>query len=161
MSVSFVSKGDDMSIVTAEGQSIRFEEADVREMGRSAMGVRGINLTKGDVVISADVIKKDHKNPRIMVISKNGYGKTTNADEYKTQNRGGSGILTMNVTDKTGQVIAAKVVTEDDNELVAMSKKSQVVRIDIKEIPVLGRSTQGVRVMKLREGDSLASVVCL
>jgi DNA gyrase subunit A len=67
----------------------------------------------------------------------------------------------MNVTDKTGQVIAAKVVTEDDNELVAMSKKSQVVRIDIKEIPVLGRSTQGVRVMKLREGDSLASVVCL
>jgi DNA gyrase subunit A len=161
MSVSFVSKGDDVSIVTAEGQSIRFEEADVREMGRSAMGVRGILLAKGDYVISADVIKKDHKNPRIMVISKNGYGKTTNADEYKTQNRGGSGILTMNVTDKTGQVIAAKVVTDEDSELVAMSKKSQVVRIDIKEIPVLGRSTQGVRVMKLRDGDSLASVVCL
>ncbi len=161
MSVSFVSKGDDVSIVTAEGQSIRFEESDVREMGRSAMGVRGINLAKGDYVISADVIKKDFKNPRLMVISKNGYGKTTNADEYKTQGRGGSGILTMNVTDKTGQVIAAKIVTEDDSELVAMSKKSQVVRIDIKEIPVLGRSTQGVRVMKLRDGDSLASVVCL
>lgn len=161
MSVSFVTKGDDVSIVTAEGQSIRFEEADVREMGRSAMGVRGINLAKGDYVISADVIKKDAKNARIMVISKNGYGKTTDASEYKTQNRGGSGILTMNVTDKTGQVIAAKVVTEEDSELVAMSKKSQVVRIDIKEIPVLGRSTQGVRVMKLREGDSLASVVCL
>jgi DNA gyrase subunit A len=96
-----------------------------------------------------------------MVISKNGYGKTTEAGEYKTQKRGGSGILTMNVTDKTGQVISAKVITEEDSELVAMSKKSQVVRIDIKEIPVLGRSTQGVRVMKLREGDSLASVVCL
>jgi DNA gyrase subunit A len=161
MSVSFVSKGDDVSIVTAEGQSIRFEESDVREMGRSAMGVRGISLAKDDYVISADVIKKDFKNPRLMVISKNGYGKTTNADEYKTQGRGGSGILTMNVTDKTGQVIAAKVVTEDDSELVAMSKKSQVVRIDINEIPVLGRSTQGVRVMKLRDGDSLASVVCL
>ncbi len=161
MSVSFVSKGDDMSIITAEGQSIRFEEADVREMGRSAIGVRGILLAKGDYVISADVIKKEHKNPRIMVISKNGYGKTTNADEYKTQNRGGSGILTMNVTDKTGQVIAAKVITEEDSELVAMSKKSQVVRVDLKEIPLLGRSTQGVRVMKLREGDSLASVVCL
>ncbi|MBI5134031.1 MAG: DNA gyrase subunit A [Candidatus Taylorbacteria bacterium] len=161
MSVSFVTSGDEMSIVTAEGQSIRFKESDVREMGRGAMGVRGISLAKGDFVISADVIKKDHKNPRIMVISKNGYGKTTEAAEYKTQNRGGSGILTMNVTDKTGQVIAAKVVTEEDNELVAMSKKSQVVRIDIKEIPVLGRSTQGVRVMKLREGDSLASVVCL
>ncbi len=161
MSVSFVSKGDDVSIVTAEGQSIRFEESDVREMGRSAMGVRGISLAKDDYVISADVIKKDSKNPRLMVISKNGYGKTTNADEYKTQGRGGSGILTMNVTDKTGQVIAAKIVTEDDSELVAMSKKSQVVRIDINEIPVLGRSTQGVRVMKLRDGDSLASVVCL
>ncbi len=161
MSVSFVSKGDDMSIITSEGQSIRFEEADVREMGRSAMGVRGISLAKNDFVISADVIKKDHKNPRVMVISKNGYGKTTKADEYKTQNRGGSGILTMNVTDKTGPVIAAKVITEEDSELVAMSKKSQVVRVGLDEIPVLGRSTQGVRVMKLREGDSLASVVCL
>ncbi len=161
MSVSFVSKGDDMSIFTAEGQSIRFEEADVREMGRSAMGVRGISLVKNDFVISADVIKKEHKNPRIMVISKNGYGKTTKADEYKTQNRGGSGILTMNVTDKTGQVISAKVITEEDSELVAMSKKSQVVRVDLNEIPLLGRSTQGVRVMKLRDGDSLASVVCL
>ncbi|HEU0081203.1 MAG TPA: DNA gyrase subunit A [Candidatus Paceibacterota bacterium] len=161
VSVSFVSKGDTMSIVTSEGQSIRFDEADVREMGRAAMGVRGINLAKNDSVISADAVKKDGKSSRLMVISKNGYGKTTEIDEYKVQGRGGSGILTMNVTDKTGPVIAAKVVTEEDSELVAMSKKSQVVRIDIKEIPVLGRSTQGVRVMKLREGDSLASVVCL
>ncbi|HEY0908560.1 MAG TPA: DNA gyrase subunit A [Candidatus Paceibacterota bacterium] len=161
MSVSFVSKGDDMSIITAEGQSIRFEEADVREMGRSAMGVRGVNLAKGDYVVSSDVIKKDAKGARIMVISKHGYGKTTNADEYKTQNRGGSGILTMKVTDKTGPVISAKVITEEDSELVAMSKKSQVVRVELNEIPTLGRQTQGVRVMKLREGDSLASVVCL
>lgn len=161
MSVSFVTKGDEMSIVTAEGQSIRFKESDIREMGRSAMGVRGISIAKGDFVISADVIKSGAKGARIMVISKNGYGKTTEAGEYKTQKRGGSGILTMNCTDKTGQVISAKVITEEDSELVAMSKKSQVVRIDIKEIPVLGRSTQGVRVMKLREGDSLASVVCL
>ena len=96
-----------------------------------------------------------------MVISKNGYGKTTKMDEYKTQKRGGSGILTMKVTAKTGPVISAKVITEEDSELVAMSKKSQVVRVDLKEIPTLSRSTQGVRVMKLREGDSLASVVCL
>ncbi len=161
MSVSFVSKGDDMSIITAEGQSIRFEEADVREMGRSAMGVRGVSLSKGDYVVSSDVIKKDAKGARIMVISKNGYGKTTDAAEYKTQNRGGSGILTMKVTDKTGPVISAKVITEEDSELVAMSKKSQVVRVELAEIPTLGRQTQGVRVMKLREGDSLASVVCL
>lgn len=161
MSVSFVSKGDDMSIVTAEGQSIRFKESDVREMGRSAMGVRGIELGKGDFVISADVVRKDAKAPRIMVISKHGYGKTTNAGEYKTQKRGGSGILTMKVTDKTGPVISAKVITEEDSELVAMSKKSQVVRVELSEIPTLGRQTQGVRVMKLREGDSLASVVCM
>ncbi|HEY9480946.1 MAG TPA: DNA gyrase subunit A [Candidatus Paceibacterota bacterium] len=161
VSVSFCSKGDDVSIVTAEGQSIRFEESDVREMGRSAMGVRGINLGKGDSVISADVVKPGAKSARLMVISKNGYGKTTKMEEYKTQGRGGSGILTMNVTDKTGPVIAAKVISEDDSELVAMSKKSQVVRIALSEIPVLGRSTQGVRVMKLRDGDSLASAVCL
>ena len=150
-----------MSIITAEGQSIRFEEADVREMGRSAMGVRGMSLGKDDYVVSSDVIKKDAKGARIMVISKNGYGKTTNASEYKTQNRGGSGILTMKVTDKTGPVISAKVITEEDSELVAMSKKSQVVRVELAEIPTLGRQTQGVRVMKLREGDSLASVVCM
>jgi DNA gyrase subunit A len=161
MSVSFVSKGDDMSIVTSEGQSIRFREADVREMGRSAMGVRGISLGKGDTVISADVVKKEAKSARLMVISKNGYGKTTEMGEYKTQKRGGSGILTMKVTDKTGPVISAKVITEEDSELVAMSKKSQVVRVELAEIPTLGRQTQGVRVMKLRDGDSLASVVCL
>ncbi|MFA6158270.1 MAG: DNA gyrase subunit A [Candidatus Paceibacterota bacterium] len=161
VSVTFVSKGDDTFVFTADGQSIRFKESDVREMGRSAMGVRGIDLGKGDSVINADPVRKDAKNARVMVISKNGYGKTTEASEYKTQNRGGSGILTMKVTDKTGVVISAKVITEEDSELVAMSKKSQVVRVELDEIPTLGRQTQGVRVMKLREGDSLASVVCL
>ena len=161
ISVNFTSKGDDVSIVTTEGQSIRFKESDIREMGRGAMGVRGIRLGKGDTVINADVIKSGAKGARIMVISKNGCGKTTEAGEYKTQNRGGTGILTMKITAKTGPVISAKVITEEDSELVAMSKKSQVVRVELKEIPTLGRSTQGVRVMKLREGDSLASVVCL
>jgi DNA gyrase subunit A len=160
ISVNFVSKGDDVSIVTTEGQSIRFKESDIREMGRGAMGVRGVRLAK-DTVISADVIKAGAKGARMMVISKNGYGKTTKMDEYKIQKRGGTGILTMNVTAKTGPVISAKVITEEDSELVAMSKKSQVVRVELSEIPTLGRSTQGVRVMKLREGDSLASVVCL
>ena len=161
ISVSFVSKGDSVSIITTEGQSIRFKESDIREMGRNAMGVRGIRLSKNDSVISADVIKAGAKGARLMVISKNGYGKTTEAGEYKIQKRGGGGILTMKVTDKTGPVISAKIITEEDSELVAMSKKSQVVRVELAEIPTLGRSTQGVRVMKLREGDSLASVVCL
>lgn len=160
MSVSFVSKGDDIVIATKDGQSIRFEEADIREMGRNAAGVRAIKLGKGDEVISADVVSKDAKNPALFVMGSNGYGKKTKLSEYKTQNRGGSGILTMNVTAKTGPLMAAKVVTDDSEEIVAMSKKSQVIRVDIKEIPLLGRSTQGVRIMKLREGDSLASLVC-
>ncbi len=161
MSASFVSKDDNVVIATQDGQSIRFEESDVREMGRNAAGVRVIKLTKDDAVISADIVSKDAKNPTLFVMGSNGYGKKTKLDEYKVQNRGGSGILTMNVTDKTGPLIAAKVVTDDIEEMVAMSKKSQVIRVDLKEIPTLGRSTQGVRVMKLRDGDSLASLICL
>lgn len=169
ISASFVSKNDEVVIATKEGQSIRFKEADVREMGRNAAGVRVIRLAEADpkkkieadAVISADVVSKEAKNPALFVMGANGYGKKTELSEYKTQNRGGSGILTMNVTPKTGPLLAAKVVTDDDTEIVAMSKKSQVIRVDIKEIPALSRATQGVRVMKLREGDSLASLICL
>ena len=161
ISASFVSKNDEVVIATKEGQSIRFKESDVREMGRNAAGVRVIKLGKDDAVISADIVSKDAKNPALFVMSANGYGKKTKLSEYKTQNRGGSGILTMNVTSKTGELMGAKVVTDDVEEIVAMSKKSQVIRVDLKEIPTLGRSTQGVRVMKLRDGDSLASLICL
>ena len=161
MSVSFVSKGEEVMIATKEGQSIHFKEDDVREMGRNAAGVRVIKLGKGDEVISADVVSKDAKNPALFVMGANGYGKKTKLDEYKVQNRGGSGILTMNVTAKTGPLMAAQVVTDDVEEVVAMSKKSQVIRVDLKEIPTLSRATQGVRVMKLRDGDSLASLICL
>ncbi|HEY4503631.1 MAG TPA: DNA gyrase subunit A [Candidatus Paceibacterota bacterium] len=167
MSASFISKEDDIVIATREGQSIRFKESDVREMGRNAAGVRVIKLGgssgkngKRDEVISADIVSKEAKNPALFVMGSNGYGKKTKLSEYKTQKRGGSGILTMNVTAKTGLLISAKVVTDDNEEIVAMSKKSQVIRVDIKEIPTLGRSTQGVRVMKLREGDALASLIC-
>lgn len=161
ISVSFVSKNEEVVIATKEGQSIRFKEDDVREMGRNATGVRVIRLDKSDAVISADVVSKSAKNPALFVMGANGYGKKTKLSEYKVQNRGGSGILTMNVTAKTGSLLAAKVVTDEDEEIVAMSKKSQVIRVDLKEIPSISRATQGVRVMKLREGDSLASLICL
>jgi DNA gyrase subunit A len=161
ISASFATKGDDVMIATKEGQSIRFKESDVREMGRNAAGVRVVKLDKDDAVISADIVSKDAKNPALFVMGANGYGKKTELSEYKVQGRGGSGILTMNVTAKTGPLIAAKVVTDDDEEIIAMSKNSQVIRVDIKEIPALSRATQGVRIMKLREGDSLASLVCL
>lgn len=160
ISAQLVEKGDDVSIVTKEGQSIRFKESDIREMGRNAGGVRGIKLDKGDKVIDAHKIKKDWQNACLLVISANGYGKRTKLSEYKIQGRGGSGVLTSKVTAKTGPIISSDLVT-DEEEVVAISKKSQVVRVDLKEIPLLGRQTQGVRIMKLREGDSLASLICL
>ena len=162
ISASFVEKGDEAIIATTEGQAIRFKESDVREMGRSAGGVRLVRLGKNDTVVGADIIKKSHKNPALLVVMGNGYGKQTELKEYKVQKRGGSGIKTAKVTSKTGKVITSHVVAEEDvTELVAISKKSQVIRVDIKEIPLLGRQTQGVRIMKLREGDSIASLTCL
>ncbi len=161
ISASIVHKKDTVMLVTAKGQSIHFKESDIREMGRTAMGVRGIKLSKGDHIISAETVPNELNNGTIMVISANGYGKCTDIDEYKVQNRGGSGIKTAKVTPKTGNVISAKVFAEGEGEIVAISKKSQVIRVDAKEIPVSGRQTQGVRIMKLREGDSIASLICL
>ncbi len=161
VSANFVNKKDTVMVVTCKGQSIHFKESDIREMGRVAMGVRAIKLSKGDAVISAETVSNELNNASIMVISANGYGKCTDIDEYKVQNRGGSGIKTAKVTPKTGNLISAKVFAEGEGEVVAISKKSQVIRVDAKEIPVLGRQTQGVRVMKLREGDSIASLICL
>jgi DNA gyrase subunit A len=161
VSVEHVEKNDDVSIVTSEGMSIRFKESDIREMGRTAGGVRAIKLEKGDEVVGSQVIKPKWKNACLLVISANGYGKRTDMGEYKVQGRGGSGILTSKVTSKTGKVIASELAVEGKEEIMAISKKSQVVRVDINEVPVLGRSTQGVRIMKLREGDSLATLICL
>ncbi len=157
----FTEKGDDIILTTAKGQAIRFKESDAREMGRSAGGVRGIKLRKGDYVVGADVVKKDGEKPELLVMSENGYGKKTTIKEYKVQKRGGSGIKTAKVTAKIGQLMVAKVVTPAYEELVAISKKSQVIRIDMKDVPTLKRDTQGVRIMKLHEGDSIASLSCL
>jgi len=161
IATQFVEAGDDMVLVTASGQSIRFNESDVREMGRTAAGVRAMKLGKNDVIVAANVLKKD-AIADLLVISQNGYGKRTPIKEYKVQNRGGSGIKTAQVTAKTGKIEGGQILGVQDvaeGELVVMSKKGQVIRLALKEIPSLGRQTQGVRVMKLREGDSIASIV--
>ena len=160
-SVQFVAPTDELILATAKGQSIRFKESDIREMGRGAAGVRAVKLGKGDFVVSTDIVKKTMSSPVFFVISSNGYGKKTAMKEYKVQKRGGSGIKTMKVTAKTGDIMSAKVMTEEMEEIAAISKKSQVIRVATKEIPTLGRQTQGVRIMKLRDGDFLASVTCL
>lgn len=160
ISASFVTKGDEMILVTSKGQSIRFKESDVRQMGRSAGGVRGFKLGAKDIVIAADAVHKDIEKPTLLVFSKNGFGKQTDLKEYKVQKRGGSGIKTAKVTEKIGELMAATVITPERDELVAISEKGQVIRVGVDEVPVLGRQTQGVRIMKLRAGDSIASLVC-
>ncbi len=160
VSALIVEKGDEVMIATGGGQSIRFKESDIREMGRTAGGVRGVKLGKGDEVIGVDVVKKENKDGAFLTMSANGFGKKTSLKEYKVQNRGGSGIKTAKVTSKTGKLIVAKVLTGQEEELIAMSKKGQVIRTALKDISSLGRQTQGVTIMRLRAGDGIASLVC-
>jgi len=162
IAANFVGKGDEISLITEMGQAIRFAESDVRQMGRTAAGVAGMKLSKGDRIVSADVLKEGEKDREILIVTEYGYGKSTPASEYKTQKRSGSGIKTAKVTDKTGKIVRGIIVTGEERlegELVIMSKKGQVIKLPLKQVPTLGRQTQGVRVMKMRAGDSIASVV--
>ena len=161
ISALVVEKGNEIMIATAEGQSIRFKESDVREMGRTAGGVSGIRLGKNDEVIGVDVIKKSSEKAAFLTMSANGFGKKTDLKEYKVQKRGGSGVKTAKVTSKTGKLIVAKVLGGEEQELIAMSKKGQVIRTALKDISSLGRQTQGVTVMRLRSGDGIASLACI
>jgi DNA gyrase subunit A len=154
---------DDISLVTRNGQSIRFQEADVRAMGRLAAGVRGIKLGQKDEVVGMDIINPalaDKGMLELFVITENGMGKRTNLQEYKTQGRGGSGIRTAKVTDKTGGVVGAFISNSDDErDLVMISKNGIVVRTAFKSVPSLGRDTQGVRLMRFKESGDLVSSV--
>ena len=159
ISAQFVYQGDDAVLATSKGQAIRFAVKDVREMGRQAAGVRGMKLGQGDAIVGTGIVPKGVKDAELLVLSSTGYGKKTKLSEYKTQGRGGSGIKTMSITAKTKQLVGAAVVLARGGELVAMSKKSQTIRTGLDEISTLSRATQGVRVMKMREGDSVASFV--
>jgi DNA gyrase subunit A len=161
-SALLVEKGDDVLLGSNKGQSIRFKESDIREMGRAAGGVRAMSLGKGDSVVSVDVIKKGDNEGSFLVMSENGLGKKTSIKEYKVQKRGGSGVLTAKITPKTGKLIIGRIVKSDgEGEMVAISKKGQVIRVELSAIPSLGRQTQGVTVMKLRAGDTIASLTIL
>jgi len=152
-------KGDEIILSTKSGRAIRFKESDIRSMGRTAGGVKGINLKKDDEVSSFDVLgtKEDME---LLVIMSNGYAKRTPLKEYKVQKRGGSGILTAKVTGKTGQLVSLHAII-DQTELLAISKKGQILKTTIKSIRKAGRATQGVRIMKLDKGDELVGTVCL
>ncbi|HET8574877.1 MAG TPA: DNA gyrase subunit A [Candidatus Paceibacterota bacterium] len=161
LSALWVAKGDAVVLATAKGQSVRFLESDVRQMGRLAGGVKALTLRKGDELVGVDVIKGNNNDFKLLTISEHGYGKKTPLSEYKVQKRGGSGIKTAAVTAKTGDLVGIKVLEGEEDELVAVSKKGQVIRLGVDEVSTLGRSTQGVRVMKPRTGDSVASILFL
>lgn len=154
----FLADDDDAVVVTEKGKAIRFKEKDIRTMGRTAMGVRAIKLGKGDNVVAAEVVVGKEKDAELLVITEKGYGKKTKLAEFRAQKRGGTGVKAAQVTDKTGSVMAASVIANGTSEVVAASKKGQVVRTKLAEIPVQGRITQGVRIMKLRAGDAIASL---
>ncbi len=161
-----------MIVATKLGQSIRFKETEIRSMGRPAAGIAGIRLKKGDEVIGMDVIEaKNSASPAgdekpkaqnyLLVVMENGYGKRTDIKEYRLQGRGGSGIKTAETTPKTGQVIASKLLSGDEEDLIVVSKKGHVIKTPIASIPRLGRATQGVRIMRVETGDKVASATCI
>ncbi len=154
---------DDVMLVTAKGQSIRFKEAKVRPMGRTAAGVRGLKIKGGDEMAGVDLIAEGRPSvdEQLLVVMGNGYGKRTKLREYKVQGRGGSGIKTANITPKTGQIVSAFVVNakREQEDLVVISEKGQVIRLGLKSVSVLGRATQGVRIMRFKEEkDQVANV---
>jgi DNA gyrase subunit A len=158
--VKEVDPGNEVIIVAKNGKSIRFDEADVRATGRASMGVRGIKLKEGDEVVEMDVVSDE--NATLLVVMENGLGKATEVKSYRMQNRGGTGVLTAKITKKTGNVVGAKVLTEDmQSDLLLLSKNGQAMRMAVDKIPSRGRATQGVYLMRFKDDDSVVSISVL
>jgi len=158
------SKGNENIILaTAGGQAIKFKETDVRAMGRASSGVRGIRLKNKDEVVGMAVFDpKDDKIARLMVIMASGFGKQTELKYYKVQGRGGSGIKTAKITAKTGKIVSGKIIYPDDKEMFVISNHGQVIRLALAQVSILGRDTQGVRVMRFKEdGDTVANITLI
>ena len=153
-----ITSGDaEILIAAREGKAIRFNEQTVRAIGRVGAGVRGISIEDDDEVVGMIAIEPDDKKD-VLVVSENGFGKRTDLDEYRITNRGGKGVKTINVTEKTGKLVSIQAVG-DDNDLMVINRSGVVIRTGVEQIRLAGRATQGVKVINLREGDSIASVV--
>jgi len=148
---------DEIFIATSEGMAIRSKVKDFREIGRTGMGVRGIKLGKNDKVVSMTILQPDNKNQTLLSVSEKGFGKRTKVSEYRLQARGGKGIINLKVTEKTGSVISIKLVSDMD-ELMIITTKGTLIRTKIKDIKTIGRNTQGVRLIKLKEGEKVSAV---
>ena len=152
--VKFTDNEQDIILITKLGQCIRFDETDVRATGRTSMGVRGINLSKGDEVVAMQLCSQGEQ---ILIVSGKGLGKRTVMDEFTAQNRGGKGVKCYKITEKTGEVVGAKAVNEDD-EIMIINTEGIVIRMECKGISVLGRITSGVKLINLRENEVVASI---
>ncbi|MFH0838154.1 MAG: DNA gyrase subunit A [Patescibacteria group bacterium] len=151
-------EGDQVVIITRNGQAIRFKQGDVRSMGRASQGVRGIRLKGEDQVVGMEVVRNEEAS-RVLVVMENGLSKTTKVTEYRFQTRGGSGVKTANVTQKTGKVVGARVLDSTmSGDLILISSHGQMIRLPMKQVPTSGRATQGVYVMRLNAGDKVASL---
>lgn len=146
----------DIFIVTKEGMSIRFDEGDVRAMGRSARGVKGVTLGKDDIVIGMEVVDKESQET-ILIVTEGGYGKRTALPEYRVQSRGGVGIITQKITDKVGPVVAARAIRDED-EIIITTNEGQAIRMKATDISVLGRNTQGVRLINLKDNEYVTGI---
>jgi len=147
-------------LVSKEGQSIRFEETDVRAMGRSARGVAGMKLDTSDEVIGMAIVEAESQKEQLLTVTQNGYVKRTFMEEYRTQGRGGSGIMTMKITEKNGPIVAVRQVADEDDIIIA-SDKGKVIRTRVSEISEVGRVAQGVRLINLEDGERVAAVAKL
>ena len=149
----------EVMIAARDGKAIRFNESTVRPIGRVGAGVRGISIEDGDEVVGMICVEPDSKQD-VLVLSENGYGKRTDLDEYRITNRGGKGVKTINITEKTGKLISIQAVT-DDNDLMIINRSGLTIRTAVCQIRLAGRATQGVRIINLREGDAIASVMAV
>lgn len=153
ISARLVTSGQEIFMSTKEGKAIRFSEKEVRSMGRSARGVRGITLGKGDEVVATDVISSDAS---ILTVTEKGYGKRSPVDDYRIQSRGGRGIITIKITDRNGPVIGVRQVTDKD-DVILVTDRGKIIRSHVKGISVMGRNTQGVRLISIESGESVVS----
>ena len=149
----------EVMIAARDGKAIRFNESTVRPIGRVGAGVRGISIEESDEVIGMICVEPDSKQD-VLVLSENGYGKRTDLDEYRITNRGGKGVKTINVTEKTGRLVSIQAVS-DENDLMIINRSGLTIRTAVSQIRVAGRATQGVRIINLREGDAIASVMAV
>jgi len=145
---------------TQEGKAIRFREEDVRDMGRTARGVKGITLDEGDAVVAMDIITPGVEGASILSVTENGYGKRTLVEEYPLQSRGGKGVITIKTTERNGKLVGVQQITDED-DLMLITDKGKIIRLRGKEISVIGRNTQGVRLIELETGERVMALARL